>query len=385
MVCIFFIWTIAIASCHKANLTQTLSEDYVYQKPVQTDDGWEVTSLTNVAMNQQPLVQMMSTIHKTSDHRIHSLLVIKDGKLVFEEYFPGHAFDTNQISSEGPWIQYDRETLHFMASVTKSVTSVIFGIAVDQNIITDVHAPVREYYPSYPSIWIDQKSAITIRHLLSMSAGLAWDENSYNYNDIRNDIRGMFASSDPIKYILERNLESSPGTRFHYNSGYANILADVVRISGDMNLKEIGERHLFNPLKILNYRWDMIRSNYVFASGGLYMRPRDLAKIGQLYLNGGVWQNQRLISPEWITESVQSYINPGYTNFANGYGYQWWLYTFQNGSKSYPCYMAIGWGDQLMYVFPAEKLVIVTTGGYFFTNATLTAHSLVNNYILKAL
>lgn len=372
-------------ACQRDSTTAPAEETYFYQIPPKVDDGWEVASLSDAGMKEAKLIEMMNFIHQTTDHRIHSIVIIKDEKLVFEEYFEGFLFDTDQVQSQGPLIKYNRDTLHFMASVSKSVTSAAFGIAVDQGLVQNVDKKVIEYYPQYSTILTGQKSDITVKQLLTMTAGLAWDESSYPYGDSRNDVSGLFNTRNPIKFILEKPLETSPGLRFHYNSGYANILADIVKLHYDGNFKEFADEELFAPLNIRTYRWDMIGGDYIFASGGLYLKSRDLAKIGQLYLNKGTWKNQRLLSQEWVAASVQNYINPGAPNFATGYGYQWWLNTFQTGEKYSSCFMAVGWGDQLMFVFPQEKMVVVMTCGNFLTSAAVSPHSLVRNYILAAL
>jgi CubicO group peptidase (beta-lactamase class C family) len=382
--CLPLLFVTYTISCHKDNATETAVLGYTYKAPQKVDDGWEVSSASDAGMKLAKLVEMMNFIHKTKDHRIHGIVIIKDAKLVFEEYFAGFQFDTNDVDSEGPPIAYGRDTLHFMASVTKSITSVVFGIASDQGLLGGVDSKLAEYYPSFEDILIGQKSDITIKHLLSMTAGLAWDESSYSFSDYRNDVNGLFNNENPIKFILQKPLTSSPGSRFHYNSGYANVLADIVRLRSEVNAKEYAKLVLFDPLDIRNFRWDVLRGNYLFASGGLYLKPRDLAKVGQLFLNGGTWKGQRIISQEWINASIQNYIDPGMPYLSNGYGYQWWLNTFRVGSRTTDCFMAVGWGDQFMYVFPAENMVIVMTCGYFFVPATVTSHGIVQNYILPA-
>jgi len=379
-----FLISICLFSCQ--NETMGPSDlDYTYEVPANVIDDWDVSSLSDVGMTESDLVDMMNFVNNSNDHRIHNIIIIKDDKLVFEEYFKGHLFDTDQIASDGPYIQYSRDTLHFLASVNKSVTSVLFGMAMDRGLVSNVNTKLIGFYPEYASILTGQKSDITIKHLLTMTAGLAWDESTYYYGDSRNDVTGLFNSGNPIAFILAKQLQSTPGQRFHYNSGYANILADMIRVKHQYNIKFLAELQLFGPLNIKTYRWDMIRNNYVFASGGLYLRPRDLAKIGQLYLNGGSWGEYNLVSQEWIDESTESYINPGWVDFSNGYGYQWWLYTFQREGKSYDCFMAVGWGEQIMYVFPREELVIVMNCGYFLTSPPFPLHHLVQNYILKSI
>jgi CubicO group peptidase (beta-lactamase class C family) len=370
-------------SCSE-NTNEPTQSSYTYNIPEQVNDGWKVGSISSVGLTAEPLVNMMEYLNGKDEHRIHSIIIIKDSTLVLEEYFADFYFDTDHVQSEGEWIEYDRNTLHFMASVTKSFTSVLFGIAMDEGLIQSVDETVISHYPAYSSFMTDQKADITIKHLLTMSAGLAWDENTYPFGDSRNDVTGLFQSSDPIKFILQKTLESTPGSRFHYNSGYTNVLADIIRRQNGINLKQYAEQKLFGPLGITSYRLDMLTSRLAFASGGLYLGVRDLAKIGQLYLNDGVWNGNRIVSKEWVTESTQSYINPNY-GFANGYGYQWWLDNFAYNGKVFNFYFAAGWGGQYMYLLPQENMIIVITCGYFLTQETVSAQELIADYILASI
>jgi len=371
-------------SCTKDNGPAT-PVNYSYTVPQYTSDGWDVSSLSDEGMNEQELAGMMNFILGTENHRIHGIIIIKNGKLVFEEYFKGNLFDTNEVESEGPYIPFHRDTLHYMASVSKSVTSALYGIAGDEGLVGNVSEKLLNYYPEYSSVLTGQKEDITVEHFLAMSAGLAWDESSVGYGDPANDVTALFYSADPTKYILEKSLETAPGTAFHYNSGYANVLAEIIRRQYGSTALDYARVKLFEPLQIEKFRWDMIHSRYLFASGGLYLKPRDIAKIGQLYLNGGTWKGQRIVSQEWVDASVESFINPGASGFANGYGYQWWLNTFYVGGGRFDCFMAVGWGDQLMYVFPEGNLVVVFTCGNFYHSAEIPPHHMVSNNILPAL
>jgi hypothetical protein len=132
-----FLIIICLFSCQ--NETMGPSDfDYTYDVPAIVSDDWDVSSLSDAGMTESDLVDMMNFVNSSSDHQIHNIIIIKDDKLVFEEYFKGHLFDTDQIASEGPYIQYSRDTLHFLASVNKSVTSVLFGMAMDKGLVSKV-------------------------------------------------------------------------------------------------------------------------------------------------------------------------------------------------------------------------------------------------------
>jgi hypothetical protein len=173
---IFLVTSLTFLFSCSENTTEPTQSSYTYNIPEQLNDGWNVGSLTNVGLTTEPLVNMMEYLNGRDDHRVHSIIIIKDSTLVFEEYFADFYFDTDHVQSEGEWIEYDRNTLHFMASVTKSFTSVLFGIAMDEGLIQSVDETVLSHYPAYSSFMIDQKADITIKHLLTMSAGLAWEK-----------------------------------------------------------------------------------------------------------------------------------------------------------------------------------------------------------------
>ncbi|MCB0314651.1 MAG: serine hydrolase, partial [Calditrichaeota bacterium] len=151
--------------------------------------------------------------------------------------------------------------------------------------------------------------------------------------------------------------------------------------------RTFAELYLFAPLGITDYQCEMLTYQVAFASGGLYLRPRDMAKFGQLYLQHGVWNDEPVISPEWVEASTRETIAvPASENFfpgiISGYGYQWWLGTFPRGNT--PFYFAAGWGGQYIVVFPSLEMVVVITGGSYETGDGGMFYRMVNDYILPA-
>lgn len=360
------------------------NSDNLFDAPPKLNDGWATASPADAGMKSAPLASMLDYIEKNAN-RVHSILIVKDSKLVFEKYFAGNYFDTNDLQSEGSPVQYTYGTKHFLASVSKSVTSVLFGIAADKGLIGNLDRKISEFYPKYENILTAGKQQMTVRHFLTMTAGLAWDESSYYYNDRRNNVTGMFYADNLVEFVLGLPLTTNPGTAFHYNSGYANVLSDIIKLKSGIDTEDFAIKYLFEPLGIDDFRWDKIRTGYLFASGGLYLSPRNLAKIGWVYLNNGEWNGRAIVSSSWIKESTKSYINPQWSGFGDGYGYQWWRYTFSVGEKNYSCFFAAGWGEQEMFLFPGEKLLVLINCGYFLTQTTVRPHYLVANFILNAL
>jgi len=154
-----------------------------------------------------------------------------------------------------------------------------------------------------------------------------------------------------------------------------------------MSLLGFGNQYLFDPLGVEGGAWQMMGGGLLFASGGLFLRPRELAKIGSLFLNDGYWKDTQVVSEQWVDESTEAHIlTMGRTlHPATAYGYQWWIKDFQSGSNVYPCFLAAGWGDQYMFVFPGQEMMVLFNGGNYLRSGTISQFALVEDYILPAL
>ncbi len=359
-------------SCSEDKNPVSSESGYNYEVPEQATDGWITASMTDVGMDTEPVSVLMNDLLNRDDDFIHSLLIIKNGNLVFEEYFAGHQFD---LSSENPLdlveVDFDKHTLQFQASVSKSITSALVGIAIDQGLIQGVDEELFSFFPDYQDLNIGEKSQITLHHLLTMTSGLPWYDDDIDGDDSDEVI--MLLHEDPIRFILDRPLNNTPGTYMEYNSGSTVLLGEIVRRVSGMDLHEFAKQYLFTPLGITNTQWTHCKNaeDITSAGGGLYMRPRDMAKFGQLYLQEGMWNGQSIISTGWIGESVQNHVI-SYNRWAEhfidtGYGYQWWLAQFDVDIN---VFTAMGFGGQYILVFPEKELVIVITGGNYEANSS---------------
>jgi CubicO group peptidase (beta-lactamase class C family) len=364
---------------------------YVYRTPQQTNDGWETASLADVEMDTMPIVEMMNGLLGRDDHYLHSILVIRDAKLVFEEYFSGEDLDLSDLSSGVHFSHkdFDLNTLHALASVSKSVTSILLGIAIDEGLVGDTNETMFSFFPDYSNLGDPAKNQITLAQMLAMTSGLPWNE-SYAYTDPRNDLGAMaFFSEDPIAYVLGKSTVAPPGTQFIYNSGTTNLLGEITRRTTGSTLESFADQHLFAPLGIDSLEWYGFPSDpdMAVASSALYLRPRDMAKIGQLYLDGGVWDTTRVVSESWVKAStsratdVPASENP-IPRFSDGYGFQWWLGTFPKEDTD--AYIAAGWGGQFIIVLPEREMVVVMTAGDFENEDYDALVGLVDDYILRA-
>ncbi len=300
---------------------------------------------------------------------IHSLLIYKDDTLVVEEYFRG----------------YNRESLHVCYSVTKSVTSALIGIAIDKDHISGTNLKILNFFPEYsnlqnPSEW---KNNITLNHVLSMSAGFQWDELTTPYSDPDNDVRKLINSSDWIKYVLDLPVIYQPGTIFTYNSGCSTLLGGVIDKSTGIKADQFCKTNIFDPLEILNWRWEVGPNGVIDTFGGLRLRSIDMLKFGRLFLQKGRWNGVPLISESWVNTSTAAKIN---INSYSEYAYQWWRYRDASSTAQVlrinDVYYALGWGGQLIWVVPHLDMVVVSTGGNY--NSGNEPLDFFRDYILPA-
>ncbi len=360
-----------------------------YQIPPVTGDGWSTASLSEVGMDEKPINELLNMLSQPNEHDINSLLVVKDGKLVFETYYPG---EDGALTDKISFIRknFDRDTKHCLASTTKTFTSIMFGIALDQGKISDVDESVFVSFPDYAELKDDAKGQITLRDLLTMRSGLPWDESTYRYDDARNEIEQLFFSPDPIRYELEKQVISKPGVEWFYNSGTVNLLGAVVNRKTGTPLVEYAAENLFKPLGITDYQWLSFPNapDIAIASSFLYLRPRDMAKIGQLFLQQGKWDGNQVVSAQWVQESTAASVKvpidygPGFQN--TGYGYLWWRGTFARGNTE--AYYSAGFGGQFIFIMPSINTVVVMTGSnYAYDHSLNDMFDIVNRYILSSI
>jgi len=382
LILLLFIYYSCI-SCTENQVTEPAGS-YQYSAPQQLNDGWETASLQSVGMNPIHLINLMNRLNQIGEHKIHSLLIIKNDKLVFEEYFPGDKFNLAQYTGEKG---FDINDTHNLCSATKSFTSALIGIAMDKGFIQSVDEKVFDFFPEYADLLTTapEKQNMTLEHLLTMRSGLEWDDESYPYSDPRNDMNRLFNSSDPIRFILAKDLIEAPGTFFAYRNCNTNVLGEIVRKATGQRLDYFSRDYLFSKLGITDYEWQRLPNNVIFCSGDLRLRPRDLAKFGQLFLNGGTWKNERIISQEWVDISTRKFTSlNNWWGDVDGYGYQWWQWENIYG-VNYKAYMASGWGGQWIVVSPDLNTVVITTAGNYYSTELMPVQTILVNYILPSI
>lgn len=348
-------------STHKV----TNSCKYSYRTPLEADDDWGTSSLDAQGVDRQKIQELIHQVLNNQLKNVHSILLIKNSKLILEEYFCG----------------YHRNLKHPVASVTKSVTSILFGIAREQRQEIKLDDKLIKYLPEYKDlISTNAKSEITLEHLLTMRAGLEWNE-LYTPTSLQH----MIESSEPIQYVLERKLVDPPGHRFFYNTGLSTVLGRILKNTTGLDADQFAGEHLFAPLGITDYTWGELPDGTLLTGSDLYLRPRDMAKLGYLFLKDGVWKSQQIVSKKWVRESIYPHVQEGELISGTAYGYQWWRGTSRIGDREIDSFYAAGHGGQFIAVIPSLNVIIVITSQVEDNNAgDFRAYSIIENYIIPA-
>ena len=376
----FFILTVffLLISCQTTQPRYSLAEieNYSYKTPVQLADGWETAKPEPQDISLAKLEDGVRAIMRGEYPRIHSILVAYQGKLIFEEYFPGYTY-------EEKWTDYDHTTPHGLASVAKSLTSLVFGIAYDQGYIGDIDSSILTWYPEYNRLDRVKKETITIRHLLTMQSGLEWNEHSLSYNSRFNDVNRFIRSKKPVDFVLKKKLVHEPGTHFNYNGGCTNLLGDIIYRSTDQYIDEFAEKNLFGHLGIHNVHWQRSHPNMIVAAGGLTLLPRDLLKIGQLILQNGMWEDRQIITEDWLKQVFYRSVSVDEWNM--DYGFLWLLpkLIHPGTQEVLEPYSAGGRGGQWLGIYPDQNCIIVMTGGNYNSDDSSAAWH--DDYLLPAL
>jgi CubicO group peptidase (beta-lactamase class C family) len=285
-------------------------------------------------MDSQALAGILDQIQKQGMH-LHSLLVIRHGYLVSETYF--YPF--------GP------EIPHEQWSITKAITSAAVGAAVAEGKLT-LDQPVLSSFPAMTFTNVDaRKKAMTLRDLLTMTAGLMWAETSAPYGNPANTETQMSQSANWVQFVLDRPMAAEPGTTFNYSSGAAHLMSAMIQKATGMTTLAYAQARIFDPLGITHVIWPSDPQGITEGDVGLELTPRDMAKIGYLYLKDGQWDGKQILPASWVQASTERQAGP-----PPGFGYQWRLTDFGG-------YAAVGWGSQLIGVMPDQDLVVVITAG----------------------
>jgi len=328
--------------------------------PIDADGGgWASTSLAEAALDATKLCALNEKLEKSPNWNVHAVLIVRGNRLVYETYRAG---EDRRWGTKLGVVSYTSEMQHDVRSISKSVVSLLVGIALDRKLIASIDEPVFSFFPEYAALRTPESDEIQLRHLLTMTSGIAWKE-ALLWTDPRNTERLMGESSEPYRYVLEQKLEREPGTNWEYNGGNTMLLSAVLQQTTGKSLFEFAKEALFAPLGITNVSWtNLDASGEPAAHGGLRLRPRDMAKIGQLMLNRGKWNGRQIVPEKWIDDSTQP-LNDASSSYH--YGYQWWVGDSKIGERYVNWIAGWGLGGQRIYVVPEYDLVVVITSGMY--------------------
>jgi CubicO group peptidase (beta-lactamase class C family) len=298
--------------------------------------GWQSGAPEEQGFDSATLAAGLQAI-RGKNINIHSLLVVRNGKVVVDAAF----------------YPYDGGAVHEVASVTKSIMPALVAIAADQGKLS-LDAPMLSFFPGRSIASRDAlKERITVRHLASMSSGL----ECTNERD-EETLQQMRTSDDWAQFALDREVVWEPGSHFVYCSPAMHLLSPILQQATGMTALDFARQNLFAPLGIQEALWLTDPQGYNRGSEGIYLHPRDMAKIGYLWLNKGQWEGRQVVPREWAEASVR--VQMAETGDDDKYGYGWWITNEEQGE-----YAAIGRGGQRIQVYPALNAIIVTTGGGF--------------------
>ena len=323
---------------------------------------WKVSSLAEHKITQTSIGEMVGMLEKGEFPGITSVLLVHKNELVLERYFEG----------------VRREDLQNTRSASKTITSALVGIALDRGELESVDQKVLPMFPEYQRAAANddaRKETITIAHLLSMSSGVQGNEDA------------MYPTDDWVGFYFDQPLFAKPGTRFSYATSGVVVLGSVITRASDLRIPDYANRHLFEPLGIRSYKWPISNSRgsqgLAMTGGGLHLRPRDMAKFGQLYLDGGMWNGKRILSQAWVERSTTKHTTSDL--YGEDYGYLWRMLERESSAGKVRSFEAWGNGGQFIMVFPELDLVAVFTGTNYWKMPEMEQpFRLIEQFILPA-
>lgn len=366
-----FIFVLTIKSTHFAQETKDIPV------PKSSQDGWDVATVESVNISAARLHAMENAIHSDKFKKITSILIARNGKLVYEKYF------------DGPEISTLRDT----RSATKTITSMLIGIALDKGLLSGVDVPVMPFFTDKQPVKNPdpRKEKIAILDFLTMSSLLECDD--WNQFSRGNEER-MYLIEDYVKFTLDLPIKGFPawmtkpedspyGRSFSYCTAGVATLGGVLERATKISVPEFAAKNLFAPLGIQNAEWQFTPTGLAMTGGGLRLQSRDLLKLAQLYIDNGVWNGKHLISESWVRTSTEPHVR---VDDETEYGYLWWIKSFMAGEKKFAAFYMSGNGGNKIAVFPQLKMaVVITSTNYNTQGMHEQTDRLLSEYILESI
>ncbi|WP_087016356.1 serine hydrolase domain-containing protein [Thaumasiovibrio subtropicus] len=365
---------------------------------------------SDVGLSHDSFQQLDDALDKES-HRLHALLVVKDGVLAYERYFDDEF--TMVGYEQYQYVNHDAQQPHLLFSSTKSVMSILAGVALQQGFIDSTEKPIVELLPEYAGLMQGSAKSMTLQHALDMAIGIDFDEWQAVENGASRLQAGHpwydfshIAEKDRMAFIFNRGMRYAPGETFQYSGAAVELTAKSIEAATKMRLDAFASQYLFNPLGITTNTWLQRAGGGIAYDWGLSLTARDFAKLGQLYLNQGEWNGAQLVDKQWIEESYDA----AFLNVSSGMSYSryWYHPFFRLRPESIfqrvfadpvwiPALMSHGYGNQILFIFPEQEMIVVMFAGEWLHKPNLTWHSplkiqkimaapfkLVADYILPA-
>ena len=372
--------TLHCASGIGAALLLSMLTSVAAQQPVQ----WKRSTPADQSLAAAPINDLIARIRAGNFGNVDRLVIVRNGDLVVSETFErdygaisrgrksaigcgvdacANASDVHAFNYLHPdWHPYIKgRRVHTLQSVTKSVTSAVIGAAIQQQKIRNVQTPLLSFFDQYDLTRVDARlRKATLADLLTMRTGIEWHESDRPLDDTNTTIQ-LERSADWIRFTLSQPMDAEPGAKWVYNSGGSQLMSEVIRRATGMHADAYAERFLFGPLGIRDYYWKKTPTGHPDTEGGLYLEAEDLARIGQLFLNDGVWNGQRVLPAGWARESTARHVQHITPN-GPGYGYQWWRYD-RRGTE---VWAGNGFGGQFLLVMPQHRIVAVVNSWNVF-------------------
>ncbi len=339
-------------------------EHYRYRAPSKLDDNWQTANLLSKNKDSTRIYQLFDQLIP-SEHDVHSVLAVQGGELLLEEYYP----------------PYNPDAVHDLRSVNKSIISILMGIAIDNGFINSIDDPIFNYLDKQ-AIRKNQdkrKENILIKHLLIMSTGLDcndWDKSSLGQED------RVYRKKDWLQYTLDLPMLNSPGAVSNYCSMGVVLAAEIISRASGMRFDDFARQYLFEPLDIKHVEWGHTSNKEVIpAAKRMYMRPRDMAKVGQLILNDGKWNGKVVVSEQWLKQATGSKVKIG----GMDYGFLWWQIPLKVDDRIVNSITATGNGGQYIMIFKEYDIVLVFTGGAFNSEKDKLPFAIARDVLLPTL
>ncbi|MGB5674556.1 MAG: serine hydrolase [Gemmatimonadota bacterium] len=357
-------------------------------------EAWPRGELADAGLDVAPLAALAAEVADGDYGYVDRLLLVADGRIVFDERYdqdyveisrgqsgplgcgtdacesPDDVHDFNYLHPDRhPF--YEGREVHSLQSVTKSVTATLIGIAIRRGEIPGVQTPVFELLSDYDLSGLDPRVGnATLEDLLTMRLGIEWHENDRPLDDTNTTLQ-LEKSDDWVAFTLAQPADSDPGVKWNYNSGGSHLMSAIILQATGQTTAEYAEEHLFGPLGIRDYHWKKDPQGLPDTEGGLYLAAEDLARIGVLYLQDGVWEGERLLPEGWVAAATARQVDdvaPNNPNWNWGYGYQWW----RLDASGLDVWAGLGFGGQNLIVIPARGLVgVINSWNVFGQNRPL--------------